>query len=108
MAKKKTRKKKIKVWCRYCGQFWKSSIKEYATELKKGRIVAKDRRWCKVANRYVDSMDEACDKFNISSLFWCEKDCNQLHVAVCLARRASKKDGCVRCKQGADIERMGG
>jgi len=100
---RKKRKKKIKVFCRYCYYFWYSSDRK-AEEIIKNRIIVKDNRWCNVVNNYVSVANEACENFKLSKYFWCEKDCNQLNVSVCLARRMKRKDGCVRCKQGKIIE----
>lgn len=46
-----------------------------------------------------------CDRFELTFLFWCERNSHWLDISICRHRQETSRDGCQRCSQGAMINR---
>ena len=99
-----TKKKQV---CKYCQVYSQSSRRSRelkTTKRKRDKLIRS--RYCKIVKKNVEENSKICKKFLVATFFWCLKDNNMLHVSICINRRETMKEGCVRCKQGTEISKM--
>jgi hypothetical protein len=78
--------------CRYCEQFHSSPA----------RMETK-QRFCSIEQRMVREYDEACDKFENASTFWCDNTDCWIDVKICTARQKRQSEECKKCTQQKSI-----
>lgn len=87
--------------CQYCGVFLVVPSKYRYTNVE-GKTIT-DKRWCSKQNKYVQDVEDACDKFERHDKFWCKR-CGQWQKNLaCINRQRKNTEGCVNCFQGKTI-----
>lgn len=87
--------------CQYCVNF-NESKKRYINST--GDFDSKSRL-CSITNQFVTRSQNACDKFEKYSRFWCDKNDTWVPLEVCKKRRSnlSLYPECRHCKQKKSI-----
>lgn len=96
------KKKKSDNKCKYC-QTW-YDIPSNKRTYSSNKLI--QFRHCPKIKKDVEASDEACIYFTLAKRFWCLKDVAWLDIKMCIARRKNKAEGCSRCSQGKQIEKM--
>jgi len=60
-------------------------------------------RYCRHVEKDMTEETESCEIFEPHPYFYCKRFTYRLHLLQCLNRHKKKMEGCVRCKQVADI-----
>jgi len=97
-------KKKVKtsaVTCGYCLWFY-GAVKRHITIDSENR--KRPSRFCEKVACMITYTTPHCDLFEKTKYFFCKKDSNFLDITVCYGRSESRKNSCIRCKQGKAIK----
>jgi hypothetical protein len=77
--------------CRYCQVFQTSKHRQ------------PDGRFCSIIQRMVPDDGTMCDRIELITIFWCNKNESQMDFRMCSARQSRGESECSRCRQKRDI-----
>jgi hypothetical protein len=82
--------------CMYCKSYQEATKRTYIDDEET------KHRLCAVKKQFVGK-SESCDSFHFANFFWCRRwECFQNH-AVCMKKKITKSEDCLRCKQGKEL-----
>ena len=78
--------------CLYCELYHNSTAR-----------LESNQRFCRIKQKMVFDESEICDKFEASTMFWCNNTDCWIDLRICTNRQYKELDECKNCNQKKDV-----